>query len=266
MSDLVRYSMPTDDDIQGAKTLGDSISGKGWRPEVRNTAYVVRLLPSLQGRKPLVAFGRHWCKIVGPQGDKTVPIVCGVPTGQPCFPHDEMARIAEGRNPIDIRRVEDWEARPAYAVCIIDRENEAGGPVIWEFGKQVFDQIQVLRTNAKTQGAADPFDPGDAGYDILVTLKMERGYKKYVLSPAQRNRPLSTDPNQVSAWLRATPDLASKFMVEPYADQQEALGMSTTATGGWVPPRPPGPPVSGTVQQHLRAPDLAGGFAEESDS
>ena len=257
-SKLVAWEMPTDGDFLDAKALGDSISGKGWRPEVRPKAYIVRLVPSLKGRKPLVAFARHWCKT----GEKTVPIVCGLPTGQPCFPHDEMQRAAGDRNPIDQQRVKEWEARPSYAVVIIDRENEKAGPIVWEFGTQVFDQIQILRNNARDGGSADPFDPGANGYDIFVTLKMEKGYKKYVIAPAQKVRPLAPDAKQVSAWIQAAPDLTAKFQAEDYAAQQESLGMSSAPTGGWAPPG-----RGQTVQSHLHAPDLSGGFADdEQDS
>ena len=106
-----------------------------------------------------------------------------------------------------------------YAVILV-RGEEAKGPQIWEFSKEIRDQIYGILSH-KDNIDEDMFST-EVGYDFTcaVTQVMENGkprmfkgfpVKQINLQNRRKPSPLSKDKAQSKAWIDAVPDLQDMF-------------------------------------------------------
>jgi hypothetical protein len=120
-------------------------------------------------------------------------------------------------------------------LLVIDRNNEKAGPRFWGFSRTVFESLLTLMSDE---------DYGDItsiteGHDLKVSFtpadKSPTGFAKTTVNVVPKTSPLTTDEDQLSAWLEDQPDLLEAYEMPTYEVLQNALA---TALGGDVTSAP----------------------------
>jgi hypothetical protein len=108
-------------------------------------------------------------------------------------------------------------------VPVIVRGQEAEGVQMWEFGKLVYTEFLNLAADEEVGDFTDIVN----GRDIkLITTSPDQNGTKYnstSISPSMKQTPLSTDKNQVEAWLNDQQNPKETFKPLPFDTLKGAL-------------------------------------------
>ena len=118
-------------------------------------------------------------------------------------------------------------AKTATCVCVIDRDNEAEGPQMWN--PSWTDAKQLLGLFL-TDGVGDYTDLKH-GYDIEVTITPSKKFNPRTKKPlldarldaARQSTPACKDDATLSRWLESMPNIDDYFPVTSYADAEKNL-------------------------------------------
>lgn len=145
----------------------------------RNT---VRFLPPLTGPSPLVVTSQHF--IERPAG-KVVFVCPRVMAGQPCPACQKAEQLKATGKPADREAAGALFARQRIFANVIDRAHPEKGPVVFGFGKTVFEQLISLR---KDPDVGDFTRPGPDGFDIIIDRKgTTKNDTEYTVRPSVKN-------------------------------------------------------------------------------
>ncbi len=164
----------------------------------------LRVLPAPAGqRSPFKVVRQHGVEVPGEQ--YPVRFEC---LGKDCPACAEESRLSRTGNPKDRDRSYSMRAKPRIFCTAVDRKNEADGPKLWEFGKQIHEQLTKLLKNEDAGGDfTDPYD----GFDVLVDREGTGMDTSYTVFPARQSTPLNDDEQLAAEWCETRPD------VEKYA-------------------------------------------------
>ena len=144
---------------------------------------------------------------------------------------------------------EDWNlakklfGKIKHHAIVIDREDEAAGPQIWQFTQSVAKRLYQILLDEDYGDITDISE----GFDLKVTrTKEDNGFRKYTIDPRPKVSVLHKDADTVEKWMEAigTIDIDSLFKKKTYAeldqmlqaylngdDEQEAGGTGTERGG-----------------------------------
>ena len=227
-----------------AQVAADQTAVKGdngfFKMEAREDPYIVRFLPAtMEEESAIRVVYQHYIEFPDQSSFKfNCPKMMA---RQYCEGCAFVERLYETGTPADEKLAKRFAPKVRVYTTLIDRDNEALGPRIFDFGKMIFDELTLMRKNPRQGG--DFTNPTEKGYDIEIYVtgeKMERRYKPY---PGQKC--VLASPEQVKAWLQEKPSL-EKFC-KILSPEAIAAGMRLGA----------GPSLSSPRQRVQEAPRLS---------
>lgn len=222
-------------------------SGSGSFMKLSEGNNPVRFLPPMKGRRsPFVTVHQHFIRLPG----RDSPIVFNCPrimARQDCPACKKAEKLSRSPNPADQQAAKSfWPSRRVFA-AVIDRKDEAAGPKILGFGKQIHESLAELRRDEDSAG--DFTNPEGDGYDVVIQRTgMGKTDTRYKVRPARRSSPLGN-----MEWLGSMPDLQTMARVPSWDEiRQLVQGEPDAEATSALPP-------SRTAQR-----DVVDGYAEES--
>ncbi len=157
--------------------------------------YQIRLLPPFGDRD------RMWkeyqkCFNIGPNKKIAVPLS---QFGQECPIQKRIDALNKVGDEISKKEAGKLRPRSRVAMIVIDRKNEAKGPMLFETNLEVFRDILTIMADPDFGDITRPAE----GIDIQITYTKsgKTGFPDYVVQPKRNSTPLSTNPQQQANWL-----------------------------------------------------------------
>lgn len=185
--------------------------------------YVFRFLPPLPpANNPIVPVNAHWVTISG----KRTKIICPQKhAGRPCPVCKRVIDLERSGNPSDRNAAYEIKAKTRFFANVINRDNEAAGPRVLEFGKMIYDELLRLRKSARD--GFDWTDPTAAGRDVIIERHgMGKDDTEYSVRPSLKASPLGN-----MDWILDQYDLGS-YCIPPSADDLVRMLHSSGSGGG----------------------------------
>lgn len=253
-NDLISYVTPTGDDFTSS---GGKAGKHRWTTSARKSDYpgkfdyIVRPVPTPQGRRPLVTGWRHLFELTpGQWFGFNCPL--SMRTGGRCLLCEKRSEFAARvTNDIDMKRAEDMAAREVKYMNVILRHDEARGPVVFEAH---YTFTNLCKANQE-QFQINAFD-AQAGIDFMVHVPAKQGDRWGCGNDPRGRSPLHVDPRQVAEWVNATHDLEKEIRCLPYDKQVEAYEKAAGA-------RSFGPEITGHSPQHYQQPPAQQGYQNQ---
>ena len=180
MANLVQYGAYTEEMVK--KETADWMSKASLKYEVGDN--IVRVLAPPPGKSPFRVVWTHFVRIPGQE--KPLVFACPLKEKNATCPICQHAdKLKFSGNPADFDLAKEFFAKRRVYANVIDRRNEAAGPVIMGFGKEIHDQIRALRSNPDYGG---DFTNPETGFDINIvrtgTGKNDTSYKVWPKKPS----------------------------------------------------------------------------------
>lgn len=172
-------------------------------------------------KSPFHVFWEHFIKLPG--YSRAVVFVCPqIAKGKPCPACVKSAALARSGNPHDMEQGKFvWAAKFKVAANVIARPMAERGPLIFKFGKGIYDDLRSLRKNEDTGGN---YTHPETGFDIVIERTGEGRDTGYEVHAARRQSPLGN-----MDWISQQWDLVSKLPVHEFTELEE---MFTEARAG----------------------------------
>ena len=255
MSNLQRFGTFTPEAAAADKEAVDASRPRApfWTPEEGEN--VIRMFPPLPGfSTPWVTCWQHFLKL--PWLKQQTGINCPrVMAKQPCPVCALAQKMSASTDPTYRKMAESLTPSFRAFAVIIDRNAPEKGPQIWGFSKGLYDEMVLLRQNARAGG--DFCDP-DAGIDFVLNREGKDLDTRYKLALDRHSTPLGTD-GEIDYWLESFPDFRAKAELMTEAEITDALGnvpaIKTSVAA--APPRISAPAPAGQLPQAARVASAA---------
>lgn len=202
---------------------------------------LLRVLPGLPGQDPWVIYQEHYIANWG-GGDKALKFICPRAHGGGRCPACEHAdKLRASGNPADAKKASKFDPKTRVAVYVIDRKNEEGGPLLAQFGSQVFEQMHELLSDEDMYG--QDFTHPLSGDDLAIKRGKNKksGYIEYKVNISNKSRErLAESDEQIIKWLEFAQrkPIAGFVKLQTYEQiMHEAATLEAEAKG--VNPPPP---------------------------
>lgn len=165
---------------------------------------VVRFLPPLPGKgygpkktSPFRSGRKHF---VHPPGGGVVVFTCPWHEARkPCPACQKADLLRKTGSSADLEAAKDFFAQRRVMASVVDREDPERGPVAFEFGIGIHEDLIALRRDAD----CDFTDPSEKGVDIIITRTGEgKNNTEYKVIASRHASPLGN-----MAWIKNQPDL-----------------------------------------------------------
>lgn len=218
MSNLQKY-VPYD--LETAKEEQEHFDQAGDFLKLPQGKTKIRILPPPIDwgiRSPFVRAYQHY--IPSPEDpSKKVSFNCPrIMASRPCPACAQADRLRATGNPADRELAKDFSARPRYYVNVIDRGSSDKGPVILAASKTVYEALVKIRSDEDAGG--DYTNPGEEGFDIVITKTGEQLKTEYQVNAARDNSPLGN-----MDWLEMQKNPAQFARVPTEAELKDMLGL-----------------------------------------
>jgi hypothetical protein len=210
---------------------------------------VLRMLPARKGSshapKPWIKMWQHRVEIPGL--DKPVFIVCPrMHAKAPCRVCTTAKRMEASQNPVDQDRAFRLLPMLNFVTNVVKRGAEEDGVKLWQFGKKVHEQLQVIRD--ADQGEGKNFTHLTEGYDLMVIRKGTALKTTYTVRTAQGTSPLAADAVQMNEILQQGHNLDALIVVPSDEEIEDMLqGRAPQRREGRSAPRSSGPSASDRI-------------------
>ena len=177
---------------------GGGASGYMTLEEGRN---IIRILPEVKEMEYFFqTVGRHYmpnkknfyCSHFTSEGELECPI---------CELVNELYRAGDKASKALAGQI---RVRKQYWMNVIDRSNEARGPLIFTPGVTIFNSIVAMVSDPDWGDITDV----DEGVDLIITRTGKKLDTSYEVMGKRSPSPLSRDPDQVASWLEDAKDLS----------------------------------------------------------
>jgi len=159
------------------------------------------------------SIGREWNLLAPYQFDKPDPI------------KELTDKLRDRIGKSEEQAKEDWLmakelfARVKHHAIVIDRANEAEGPMIWTFSRNVAKRLYGIMLDEEYGDITDP----ETGTDLKVRrTKSDNGFREYTIDPARRESALGTD-DQVNEWMDNLPTIDGLYKEKSYEELDQIL-------------------------------------------
>jgi hypothetical protein len=186
-----------------------------WKPTVGK--HSVRIVPSVLNpsdpfREVLVYYGIGNRTMVSLEnfGEKD-PIAAFV---------DQLANSGDKDNWIMAKKL---KAKARYFVPAIIRGEEEKGVRLWEFGKQVYQELLSIADDPDVGDYTDPINGRDITIETTDAATNGTGYNQSKVRVRTKITPLSDNAGDVQKWLTVQPDALTIFKKYTYEEMKAAL-------------------------------------------
>ena len=214
MANLIRYGSYTPEAAdKEIKSLGGNEFLKLEPGKTR-----IRILPPAEGEtSPFRIVAQHAVEVPGQQW----PVRFQCP-GRGCPACLESQRLSRTGNPKDRDRAYQLSPKQKIFCCVVKRSEEERGPLVWEFGKKIHEQLVKLRRNEDAGGDfCDPYN----GFDIIIEREgTGKTDTTYTVFPARQASPLHADEEQAADWCENRPELDRYTRLMTIPEVQMLLG------------------------------------------
>lgn len=167
---------------------------------------VVRFLPPMPGQDSIFRVtAQHYIDPI-PGVPNMVVFACPrTELKQPCFICATAEELTKSGNPLNRDRAYRLQPKLRVFANVINRANPDAGVRVLAFGKQVWEQIKMMRKNARSGGN---FSHPLTGFDVVINrVGTGKNDTEYTVTPDRTNSPLSTSAAEINAWLTSQHDL-----------------------------------------------------------
>lgn len=215
MSNIVKYAEFSIEAANAIDQRVDDIGGSIYFDPVIGDN-VLRFLPGSPGSQPFRVTAQHYIDAL-PGLDRMIVFACPrVELKQPCLACSKAEELMRTGNPLDREAARRMGASVRVFSNVVNRANPDAGPRVYGFGKMVWDQLKVIRSNARLGG--DFTIPTAAGFDIILNKEGDGRKTKYGVSADRNNSPLAPTEQEIDAILLATHNLDA--LVDPVPPEE----------------------------------------------
>ncbi len=136
----------------------------------------------------------------------------------------DKLRSREGKS--ESQASEDWNlakqllAKMKHHAIVIDRDDEAAGPILWPFSQSVAKRLYEIMLDEDYGDITDL----EQGFDLKVKrVKEDNGFRAYKIDPRPKQTPLSKDGDQAAKWLDNLPTDIDGLYKEKSSDELDAI-------------------------------------------
>lgn len=161
----------------------------------------VRVLPPAVGKNsPFRIVQQHMVEVPGQQ--YPMRFQCPGKGCPACIRSGELSRTG---NPKDRDAAYQLSAKPRVFAVVINRKEPERGPLVWEFGKKIHEQLKALRVNEDAGGDfTDPYK----GFDIIIEREgTGKNDTRYLVMAARQSSQLAADEETMQGWIDGSPDV-----------------------------------------------------------
>lgn len=115
------------------------------------------------------------------------------------------------------------EAKTRVFAPVIVRGEEEKGVRLWEFGKQVYQELLSIADDPDVGDYTDPIEGRDITVETTDAASNGTGYNQSKVRVRTKTTPLSDDANDVKKWLNEQPDAMTIFKKFSYDEMKESL-------------------------------------------
>lgn len=115
------------------------------------------------------------------------------------------------------------EAKTRVFAPVIVRGEEEKGVRLWEFGKQVYQELLSIADDPDVGDYTDPIQGRDITVETTDAATNGTGYNQSKVRVRTKTTPLSEEASDVQKWLNEQPDAMSIFKKYSYEEMKESL-------------------------------------------
>ena len=115
------------------------------------------------------------------------------------------------------------EAKTRVFAPVIVRGEEEKGVRLWEFGKQVYQELLSIADDPDVGDYTDPIQGRDITVETTDAATNGTGYNQSKVRVRTKTTPLSDEASDVQKWLNEQPDAMSIFKKYSYEEMKESL-------------------------------------------
>ena len=135
------------------------------------------------------------------------------------------------------------EAKPRTFIPVIVRGEEDKGVRLWQFGKQVYEELLALAVDDEIGDYTDIVNGRDLTVETVGPESTGTPYNKSSVRVRLKTSPLSQDPSQVEKWTSEQPNPETLFKRYSFDEMKSALEKWLSPEEDGVDSNPPTPPT-----------------------
>lgn len=187
-----------------------------WKPEVGKA--VIRIVPSAYDKEnPFSELLFHY----GIGGIKSMLSPTCYGEKDPII--EFAAKLRQNYSPENYKLAKKLDPKMRIFCPVIVRGEEEKGVRLWQFGKQIYEQLLSLAADEEVGDFTDIMNGLDFNVETVGTDVTGTDYNRTTIRPKMKQSPLSTDKALVEKWLSEQPEPVEQFKKYSYADMKEAL-------------------------------------------
>ncbi len=220
MSSMVKYGSFDLEDVEGIDE--DMAKGGGSYIKLGVGRNVVRFIPALPGTKAFLMVHEHQINL--PNGDYVSFACPRLMDKKQCMVCRKADKLKTTGNPADYDKAKSLFPRRRIYANVIDRRDEETGPKVFAFGKKVWEQLKVLRSDEDVGG---DFTHPEEGFDVIIN-RVGTGMTdtEYTVIPGR------TSPLGDLEWIDQQGSLARFAAILSEEEMRKRLGGKDKKEGG----------------------------------
>ena len=186
-----------------------------WKPEVGKTQ--IRIVPSAYDpQNPFVELKFHY------------GITNKVMLSPTCYGEKDPIilfsnKLRENYSKENYFLAKKLEPKTRIFVPVIVRGEEDKGVRLWQFGKQIYEELLSLAADEEIGDYTDVLSGRDFTVETIGKEATGTGYDKSNIRPRMKSSPLSDDNELVKKWLSEQPNPIEQFRKYSFDEMKEAL-------------------------------------------
>ena len=187
-----------------------------WKPEIGKA--VIRFVPSAyDSENPFTELMFHY----GIGGVKSMLSPTCYGEKDPII--EFAAKLRKEYSPENYKLAKKLDPKMRVFAPVIVRGEEEKGVRLWQFGKQIYEQLLSLAADEEIGDFTDIMNGLDFTLETVGKDVTGTEYNRTTLRPKMKQSPLSTDKVLVETWLKEQPEPITQFKKFTYAEMKEAL-------------------------------------------
>lgn len=150
------------------------------------------------------------------------PMLCPLKNaGKPSPVQELIKKLYKSGTETDKQLAKQLSPKRRFFAAVIDRDDASMTPKIWGFSQTTYKTLLEHLTDADYANALDPLE----GLDLTVTMSKTGGktFAETMIKFGRKERPVTTDGEQLERVLNSVPDVEKFFHVPTYEEVSQRL-------------------------------------------